>query len=277
MDINIEDYQYRKDYFLDESLDLEECILRLEKYCYLVNGTITECSTLSDDHKKIFDLAREKVPPIKRDIFKLEKCPSNLLINISTSQRISGTDKETILQSINNQDLSTTNQIENLSFLSFNKKMGENKKESGKKMREEKNLHKLSGKSKEKNSYGKSLSEVLDLVKQWYVKCDKEGMERDGKRYGTKSAAQAAKELEDPHMKKSLDYYQLILKKAICLSDFELNDYLDISFGFLAEGVKKSIKHLDEHQKIEFAKKTKSKEYSRKLTRTIIDGLHKDS
>jgi len=121
-----------------------------------------------------------------------------------------------------------------------------------------KQIFNISNTSQEPIKYKKTLRQVLSLLKQWFILRGKEKTIVGKITERKMTALVASKEMGES--KKSLDYYQLVIRKGIALGDkIIISDYLDKSFGALYSEIESIIHQLEEMGKLELKYQIKSR------------------
>jgi len=112
--------------------------------------------------------------------------------------------------------------------------------------------------NKKSGNYKKTLRQVVLLLKEWFILRGKEKTIVGKITDRSMTASEAAVKMGDS--KKTLDYYQLIIRKAIALGErIQISNFLNLSFGYLAIEVTNIIKDFEGEKKEEFKDLSKSK------------------
>ena len=294
--------QYPPDYFIDDDLPEAECIRRLFKYCTpnenereksisfheslliqdIKSYSVTESNLNNQRNLTVFDsnhFINESTSGSymnKGSILSIGEVNKDLEIHFTNQQMFKEEEalninvkknkdfKSCISISIlprNKESLCEETEKSNLYEISDEKEIG-NKNESN--IQENK-------KQKKKNQYNKTLLQVFSLLKEWYNYWGKSKMINGKLTSRDMKADEAAEKVGIS--KKTLDYYQLELKKALfCNEKINLYSFLSKSFGDLSKEIHNELpkmeKYSEEYKNMK--KVLRTKEIQKKLFNLIM-------
>jgi len=128
----------------------------------------------------------------------------------------------------------------------------------------------ISGSNLDKSDYRKTLKEVINLLQAWY--CLRGKFKRTGYKKIPKklTAVDAAKKMVKS--KKTLDYYQLVIRKCLALGTrIKIVDFLNSNFGTFSQKVLNLYRELNKEDEKKIRIVNKSKELKLRLEHFIWD------
>lgn len=212
----------------------------------------------------------------KRRQRELEKASIHQVGNPSNSQfkRKSSKDRkdEITQENRNHLRLNSLSMISNSLYFNINTSMkNPETNEKSKKESKKSPIFKIQKKRIKSNAnYKKNLNEVILLLRNWYKVRGKDKTIHSKNINRSATASEAATNITIS--KKTLDYYQLILKKGINLkliSKDKTSNYSSESFGHLSKHVNEILQKQNENAKKEYKENSKTKKIKNELFELI--------